>query len=80
MRNRKLTYPQILELAGLYHCMVFGGWHTETFVSYEGKKEKVGEWYECKEWTRDEWQNTFERISNTKTAELWQKAQERRDV
>jgi hypothetical protein len=22
MRNRKLTYPQILELAGLYHCEV----------------------------------------------------------
>jgi len=75
MSTGKLTYRQILELAGLYHCMVFGGWHTETFVSYNyGERELVGEWHECSEWTRDEWRATFERVSNTKSAELWQKA------
>lgn len=79
MSNRsKPTRPQIAELAALYHCAVIEGFTGATHVRYNGtgKREYIGEWYACKEWTRDEWRDTFERISNTKTAELWQKARE----
>lgn len=74
MSKRKLTQPQIAELAAFYHCTVTVGFIGPTSVNYNGKREKIGEWYECKEWTRDEWRNCFERVSNTKTAELWNKA------
>jgi hypothetical protein len=75
MRNhKKLNQPQIDALAALFHCKVTDGSMGSTFVDYNGKREKIGMWYECKEWSRDEWRNTFERISNTKTAELWNKA------
>jgi hypothetical protein len=77
MSNRsKPNRPQIAEMAALYHCTVIETFIGPTYVRYNGKREKIGEWYECKEWTRDEWRNIFERISNTKTAELWQKARE----
>jgi hypothetical protein len=72
--HHKLNKPQIDTLAALYHCRVADGFMGSMFVEYEGKRENIGMWYTCKEWSRDEWRNTFERISNIKTAELWNRA------
>jgi len=74
MSRDKPNRPQIESLAALYHCRVVDGFMGSMFVEYEGKREDIGMWYVSKEWTRDEWRATFERVSNTKTAELWQKA------
>jgi hypothetical protein len=64
MSRGKLTWPQIEALAALYHCKVVDGFvGTSTFVKYEDKREDIGAYYECKEWTRDQWRTTFERVA-----------------
>ena len=74
MSRNKPNRPQIEALAALYHCKVTDGLMGSVFIEYEGRREDIGMWYISKEWTRDEWRSTFERISNTKSAELWSKA------
>jgi hypothetical protein len=69
----KLNRSQVEALAALYHCKVTDGCMGSVYVEHDGKREDIGMWYVSKEWTRDEWRNTFERVSNIKTAELWQK-------
>ncbi|OLD63400.1 MAG: hypothetical protein AUF65_02370 [Chloroflexi bacterium 13_1_20CM_50_12] len=77
MSRGKLNRPQIEALAALYHCKVTDGFMGSIYVEHDGKREDIAMWYVSKEWTHDEWRNCFERVSNMKTAELWQKARER---
>lgn len=76
MKNhKKLNKSQIEALATLFHCKITDGFMGSTYViDCNDKRESIGMWYVCKEWSRDEWRNTFERITNIKTAELWNKA------
>jgi hypothetical protein len=73
MSNKKLRRDEIIKLAKLYQCAMPDYWAGTIHVTHNGQHHKIGEWYEVTQWNHDQWRNCFERISNIKTSQLWQK-------
>ena len=71
-KHGKLLISQIIELANHYHVVMPSCWSgNRVFVRFNDISTYIGQWDFLQYWSRDEWQRTFERVSGTKTADLW---------